>query len=56
MWNTGFANETITYASVWDAATGGNCLRYGQLTAPVTTTTSASTLTIAAGQLVFTDS
>ncbi len=56
VWNSGFAAETITHASVWDAATSGNCLRYGALNAPITTTASASSLTIAAGQLTFSDS
>ncbi len=54
-WTTGFANETITHFSTWDAETNGNCLRTGSLTASITTTTTASEVKIAAGSLTLTE-
>src|SRR6516225_12152663 len=41
-WTSVSTSETYAWVSLWDNATGGNPLRYGQLTTPVAVTAGAS--------------
>jgi hypothetical protein len=42
--------SNLTHVSIWDAATGGNCLAYGALAQP-RTVASGDTFSVPAGQL-----
>ncbi len=48
------ATETYSYASLWDALTGGNPLYTGALTSPVSVT-AGGTFTIASGALTISE-
>lgn len=49
-WTNVSTAETYSHISIWDAATGGNCLWQGALSAPVTVAV-GDTFTIATGDL-----
>jgi hypothetical protein len=50
--SSGSAWGTITHVSVWDAASSGNCLIKGALSAPVAMSNAGDQLKISASQLV----
>lgn len=50
LFSTAGGNETISYVSVWDASTNGNCLGYGALTASKAVTT-GDNLNFAIGEI-----
>lgn len=53
-WTPSGASWSLTHASVWDASSGGNCLRKGALTAPITVA-DGSTVVFAVGAVVMTE-
>ena len=46
---------TVSHFSIWDAASGGNCLYKGALTTPRTISSSGESLTVASGAITVTE-